>query len=93
MTPSPPVECPPGWARAARPPPRRRCAGRQALTGLALAHGYDTAFWWTAGIFAVGAVVGGTLLRRGPLVPAGSPAQAPGEVPATQAKAGPRQSA
>jgi hypothetical protein len=20
--------------------------GRQALTGLALAHGYDTAFWW-----------------------------------------------
>ena len=41
--------------------------GRQALTGLALAHGYDTAFWWTAGIFAVGAVVGGTLFRRGPL--------------------------
>jgi hypothetical protein len=28
---------------------------------------YDTAFWWTAGIFAGGAVVGGTLLRRGPL--------------------------
>jgi EmrB/QacA subfamily drug resistance transporter len=70
-----------------------RLAGRQALTGLALVHGYDTAFWWTAGIFAVGAVIGGTLLRRGPLVPAGSPAQAPGEVPATQAKAGPRQSA
>ena len=22
------------------------------LTGLTLAHGYDTAFWWTAGIFA-----------------------------------------
>jgi EmrB/QacA subfamily drug resistance transporter len=50
---------------------------RQALTGLALAHGYDTAFWWTAGIFAAGSVVGGTLLRRGPLVPKGtaSPAQ------------------
>src|SRR5436305_845604 len=29
-----------------------RLIGRQALTGLALAHGYDTAFWWTAGIFA-----------------------------------------
>jgi hypothetical protein len=29
--------------------------GRQALTGQALVHGYDTAFWWTAGIFAVGA--------------------------------------
>ena len=27
-----------------------RIIGRQALTGLVLAHGYDTAFWWTAGI-------------------------------------------
>ena len=44
-----------------------RLIGRPALTGLALAHGYDTAFWWTAGIFATGAVVGGVLLRRGPL--------------------------
>src|ERR1700729_1058390 len=26
-----------------------RLIGRPALTGLALAHGYDTAFWWTAG--------------------------------------------
>jgi hypothetical protein len=31
-----------------------RLIGRPALTGLALAHGYDTAFWWTAGIFAFG---------------------------------------
>ena len=37
----------PGWPAAT------------ALTGLALAHGYDTAFWWTAGIFAAGAVIGG----------------------------------
>jgi EmrB/QacA subfamily drug resistance transporter len=44
-----------------------RLTGRQALTGLALAHGYDTAFWWITGIFAVGAVVGSTLLRPGPL--------------------------
>ncbi|HEY2079967.1 MAG TPA: MFS transporter [Streptosporangiaceae bacterium] len=44
-----------------------RFTGRQALTGLALAHGYDTAFWWTASIFATGAVIGGVLLRRGPL--------------------------
>jgi MFS family permease len=44
-----------------------RLIGRQALTGLALAHGYDTAFWWTAGIFAFGAVIGGALLRPGPL--------------------------
>ena len=27
--------------------------GRQALTRLALAHGYDTGFWWIAGIFAL----------------------------------------
>jgi EmrB/QacA subfamily drug resistance transporter len=46
-----------------------RLIGRHALTGLALAHGYDTAFWWTAGIFTAGAVIGGTLLRRGPLQP------------------------
>ena len=41
--------------------------GRQALLGQALAHGYDVAFWWVAGIFAGGAIVGGLLFRRGPL--------------------------
>ena len=46
-----------------------RLIGRPALTGLALAHGYDTAFWWTAGIFAAGAVTAGALLRPGPLHP------------------------
>jgi EmrB/QacA subfamily drug resistance transporter len=30
-------------------------------------HGYTTAFWWTAAIFLGGAIVAGTLLRRGPL--------------------------
>jgi EmrB/QacA subfamily drug resistance transporter len=44
-----------------------RLIGRPALLGLALAHGYDTAFWWIAGIFAGGAIVCGLLLRRGPL--------------------------
>jgi len=44
-----------------------RLIGRQALLGLALAHGYDTAFWWVAGIFAGGAIIGGLLFRRGPL--------------------------
>jgi EmrB/QacA subfamily drug resistance transporter len=39
-------------------------------SGPALAHGYDTTFRWTALIFAVGALIGGVLLRRGPLVPA-----------------------
>jgi EmrB/QacA subfamily drug resistance transporter len=37
------------------------------LAGLALAHGYDTAFSWIAGIFAVGAVVSALLFRVGPL--------------------------
>ncbi len=66
-----------------------RIIGRQALTGLALAHGYDTAFWWTAGIFAGGAIVSGVLLRRGPLVPTGTPSRARAEMPTAQAKAGP----
>ena len=34
-----------------------RLIGRQAVAGLALAHGYDTALWWVAGIFAGGAVI------------------------------------
>jgi hypothetical protein len=66
-----------------------RLIGRQALTGLALAHGYDTAFWWIAGIFAVGAVIGGVLLRSGPLYPTGAPSQAAGAVTTAQAEAGP----
>jgi hypothetical protein len=66
-----------------------RIIGRPALTGLALAHGYNTAFWWTAGIFAGGAVVAGALLRRGPLVPKGTPSQVPGGVTTAQAEAGP----
>jgi EmrB/QacA subfamily drug resistance transporter len=49
--------------------------GRQALTALALTHGYDTAFWWIAGIFAGGAIVGGALFRRGPLYRKNDPVQ------------------
>jgi hypothetical protein len=60
---------------------------RQALTGLALAHGYDTTFWCIAGIFAGGAVISGTLLRNGPLTQYGTPSQAAGG--ATTAQAGP----
>ena len=64
------------------------------LVGLALVHGYTTAFWWSAAIFAAGAAICGTLLRRGPLTPAPvppgaaaaqgatRPAQAGGEPPA-----------
>ncbi|QKG22929.1 MFS transporter [Actinomadura verrucosospora] len=39
------------------------------LLQLAAVHSYTTVFWWCAGIFAAGAVVCGTLLRRGPLSP------------------------
>ena len=65
-----------------------RLIGRQALAGLALAHGYDTAFWWIAGIFAGGAVVGGVLLRRGPLGQNRTPSPARGGVVTAQAKEG-----
>ena len=37
------------------------------LVQLAAVHGYTTVFWWCAGIFAAGALICGTLLRRGPL--------------------------
>ncbi len=43
--------------------------GRPAPLQLAQAalHGYTVAFWWTAGIFAAGAIICGALLRSGPL--------------------------
>jgi EmrB/QacA subfamily drug resistance transporter len=63
-----------------------RIIGRQALTGLALAHGYDTTFWWTAGIFAAGAVIGGALLRPGPLRPASTQSAANAEVTTAQSR-------
>jgi EmrB/QacA subfamily drug resistance transporter len=37
------------------------------VNGLAQAHGYDTAFWWTSGIAVGGAVIAGALLRGGKL--------------------------
>jgi EmrB/QacA subfamily drug resistance transporter len=60
---------------------------------LALSHGYDTAFWWTAGIFAGGAVVGGILLRRGPLVLKGAPGPQATSVRKAETKASPAISA
>jgi EmrB/QacA subfamily drug resistance transporter len=63
-----------------------RLIGRPALAGLALAHGYDTGFWWIAGIFAAGAIIGGTLLRPGPLGQKRTPTRADGEVTAAQAE-------
>jgi len=62
-----------------------RVIGRPALTGLALAHGYDTAFWWTAGILAGGAIVAGLLFRRGPLYRKDAQPQAAGVLAETEA--------
>jgi EmrB/QacA subfamily drug resistance transporter len=39
----------------------------KAVNALALAHGYDTTFWWATGIAAAGAAVSGVLFRSGPL--------------------------
>ncbi|MFI5687590.1 MFS transporter [Streptomyces sp. NPDC051636] len=38
-----------------------------ALFQLAAIHGYTQVFWWCAAIFVAGAVIGGALLRSGPL--------------------------
>jgi hypothetical protein len=51
-----------------------------ALRALALVHGYTVAFWWSAAIFAVGAVVAAVLYRWGPLTRQGA-ASGPGAVP------------
>jgi EmrB/QacA subfamily drug resistance transporter len=50
-----------------------------SVTATAVVHGYIVAFWWVAGIFLFGAIVCGTLMRRGPLqgrAPAPAPAAA-----------------
>jgi EmrB/QacA subfamily drug resistance transporter len=70
-----------------------RLIGIPALTGLALAHGYDTAFWWTAAILAGGAIVAGLLFRPGPLTRQAAPAAAPAGVMEAEAEAGPAVSA
>jgi EmrB/QacA subfamily drug resistance transporter len=51
-----------------------------AAVAHAAVHGYTTAFWWAAGIYAVGAVVCASLLtkRSGAVVPAGEAAFAHG---------------
>ena len=66
-----------------------RTVGPKVLTGLALAHAYDTAFWWTAGILAVGAVVAFSLFRFGALYTKGAPGQAGAGVREAATEAGP----
>src|SRR5271166_5014843 len=70
-----------------------RLIGLPALTRLALAHGYDTAFWWTAGILVGGSIVAGLLFRRGPLVRPALPADQATGTMEPQIEAGPAISA
>ena len=60
-------------AAAAHPSP----AAAQAAQAAAAVHGYTTAFWWTAAIFAAGGIVCGALYRWGPLARQ-APASQPG---------------
>jgi EmrB/QacA subfamily drug resistance transporter len=50
---------------------------RVALQATAAVHGYTTGFWWTAAFFAGGAIICGSLMRRGPLGRTARPAEAP----------------
>jgi hypothetical protein len=52
-----------------------------ALVQQALVHGYVTGFWWSAGIFAGGALIALLLLRRGPLFARDADAEHPVSVP------------
>jgi EmrB/QacA subfamily drug resistance transporter len=60
-----------------------------ALAEQAQVHGYTTGFWWAAGIFAAGAIICGSLLRRGTLSTPGTPGTpgAPGHADADPAGA------
>jgi EmrB/QacA subfamily drug resistance transporter len=69
-----------------------RLIGPRALAGLALAHGYDTAFWWTSAILAGGAIVVGLLFRPGPLLRHAAPGAQDTEAMAPAADLGPAKS-
>jgi len=60
---------------AARPSP----AAVAAIEAAAAVHGYTTAFWWTAAIFAAGGIICGTILRWGPLTRQAEPGQPDGQ--------------
>jgi hypothetical protein len=48
------------------------------VTGLALIDGYTTAFWWSAAILTVGAILALILFRNGPLVDQAGAEHVPG---------------
>jgi EmrB/QacA subfamily drug resistance transporter len=53
--------------RPTRPPRTPPAAAVAATKAAAAVHGYTTAFWWTAAIFAGGGIICGMILRWGPL--------------------------
>ena len=82
----------PATSPARRPHARPSPVVRQALQAAALVHGYTTVFWWCTGLFLTAAVIGGTLMRRGPLHskgPAPAAPRPPAAVPAADASPAP----
>jgi EmrB/QacA subfamily drug resistance transporter len=55
------------YAASHIPAPGSSPAAHAAVQQAAAVHGYTTGFWWTAAFFAGGAIVCGSLMRRGPL--------------------------
>jgi hypothetical protein len=55
------------------------------ITDAGLIHGYTTVFWWCAAIFLAGAVICGSLMRRGPMQGAATPGAAPAAAMETSA--------
>ena len=66
-----------------------RVIGVPALARLALLHGYDRGFAWTAGILAGGSIVAAIVFRRGPLVSQAPPATQPAGAMQSELGAGP----
>ena len=46
-------------------PPTKLTPAQKLLEATANVHGYTTAFWWAAGLFAIGAVIAGLVLPSG----------------------------
>ena len=67
---------------------RTFAGSRQVLQATAYVHGYQTAFWWCTGLFVAAAVIGGTLMRRGPLYANQAASAQQAGVPAMTAAAG-----
>jgi hypothetical protein len=65
---------------------RPSAATLHLVQAAAFVHGYTTVFWWCTGLFLAGAVICGTLMRRGPLQGMGT-GGAPAPAAVTEASA------